>query len=298
MGFRDVQRPRRITQNPWSLIARITSADGVFYLKYVRGAFRQEPGLTQTLHRLAPAHVPDLIASDDTLACWIVRDAGDGFAPAMEPDFGLPVLDALLTDHAALQRATLADAKPWLTLGAKDVRPACFSRFLEDILHARSDLALDQVPHDITDALRAARPKLAELAQGLAALSPPETITHMDLRLTNIRRATGNARLIDWGDTGFGPAFLDLVPLFSELSTGPVARDRIDALLHSALSDWTDHAPLKDLQQAHRLCRIAYPMLYAHGLIHARPSWDPTLTPGYHGLLRFYLTTFLRRLNA
>jgi len=298
LGYLDVQPPTRISRNPWSLIARITSANGVFFLKYVRGAFRQEPGLTDALHGLAPAHVPELIAADDTLACWIVRDAGDGFAPSMEPDFGLPVLGALLADHAALQRKTLADARRWLGLGAKDVRPDRYSQYLDEILRADSDLTQDRVPQATMNALRTAGPGLSDVAQRLIALSPPQTVTHMDLRLTNIRRAKGAARLIDWGDAGFGPAFLDHVPLFSELSAGPVPTDRINALLQSTLSHWTDHAPLKDLQAAHRLCRIVYPMLYAHGLIHARPSWDPTLTPGHHGLLRFYLTTFLQRLNA
>jgi hypothetical protein len=298
LGIRDVRPPQRVRRLPWSLVAPITTADGVFYLKYVRGAFLQEPALTRALHALAPDHVPDLVASDTDLACWITRDAGDAFLPSMEPDAGLSVLDGLLARHAALQRMTLGQPDDWLGRGAKDVRPNRFGPCLDEVLAAGPDLARDGVGPDTLSALNAARPRLASLAAELEALNPPCTVTHMDLRLGNIRRSRGAARLIDWGDAGYGPAFLDLVPLFSELATGRTTAGHVDDLRTAALGRWSGHGTAGDREQAHRLCRIAYPMLYAHGLIHARPTGDPDMDPSHHGLLRFYLNTFLGRLDG
>lgn len=279
----------------WSVIVRLLTPDGPVYLKYVRGAFLHEPGLTRALHRLAPDHLPDILADNPDLGCWLVGDGGAALVPRVLADDGH--VPRLMTAHAALQRATLGDAGSWLALGAKDVRPDRWAGFLDDILAATGALTLDKVTQPVLTGLAAARDPLARLAARVAALNPPMTVVHLDLRRVNIRIRRGRVRVIDWGDAGFGPALLDPVPLLSELAQMGLAETQMQAVRAAHLAPWDGHAT-DDLQQIAAACRTAFPLIYAHGLIHARPSWDATLKPTFYGLLQGYLSIFLERLSA
>jgi hypothetical protein len=288
--------PARARLGTWSMLARFGTDQGPVWLKYVRGAYRQEPAITARLHSLAPDLVPELLARNDELASWLVRDSGtqvtaknaDGRALT---DFW-PVLDA----HTGLQQAAMDQRDQFLTLGAKDVRPAAYSGYLHDLLNAAQSLQDDQVPADTIAALQQAGDTLVRLVGSLQAIDPPQSVVHMDLRLTNLKQRGGRLRIIDWGDAGVGPVFLDPVPLLSELEhAGASALDLADLHDRQALA-WRDHGTSSDLRHAQSLCRVVFPLLFAHGLIACRPTGDPSLRPGFSGFLRSYLQIFLRRL--
>lgn len=279
----------------WSVIVPIRTSDGAMYLKYVRGAFPHEAPMTRALHDLAPDYVPQVVAGNDDLGCWISRDAGSEIdLRAFLRGGHLP---ELLTAHAALQQRAMTGTD-WLDQGAKDLRTVSWAGHLDAIRAARAALDLDQVSPNVIAALNDATGPLHRLAARVDALGTPETMVHMDLRRVNVKLRRGRVRVIDWGDAGLGPAFLDPVPLYSEITTLNLPPEREAELAAAALDSWSGHGTMADLQEARMLCRIAYPMLYAHGLIHARPSWDPTLRPTYYGLLQFYLKTFVDRLAA
>ncbi|MDF0600826.1 phosphotransferase [Psychromarinibacter sp. C21-152] len=290
-----VDGPMQPIHKAWSVIVPIRTGEGAVFLKYVRGAFRHEPGLTRALHALAPDYVPEVLAENADLGCWVVRDAGNDI------DLRAALRDGLLRDllsrHSALQRQTESAPERWLARGAKNLRIARWPGYLEDIRAARAALDADKVTQEVVNGLARAGPALERLCAQLETLAPPETLAHMDLRRINVLERRGRVAVIDWGDAGLGPAFLDPVPLFSEIATLNLPQAESRALVDAAVAPWTDRAAAPALHAARRLCRVAYPLLYAHGLIHARPTADPTLPPTYHGLLQFYLATFLTRLS-
>jgi len=293
-GFAGIRLPGKVRMGAWSMLARFQTDQGAVWLKYVRGAYRQEPALTAFVHRLAPDLVPELLASDDALACWLVRDVGARFAMHMAQARG-PALMAMIDHHAALQAATLECGDELRRLGAKDLRPQNYPRYLDDLLHAEEVLAQDGVGAETVAALARAMDPLRRVAMALVALNPPQTLVHMDLRLTNLKQGAHGLRIIDWGDGGVGPAFLDPVPLYSELDLGGVASEPLKA---RQVSHWQSGGDPRDLARAQSLCRIVFPLLYAHGLVHSRPSREETLRAGFSGYLRGYLDIFLRRLTT
>ncbi len=293
-GF-EVTAPLEVRENTGSLTALFRTTDGDVFLKSVRGASLHEPEVTRAVHRLAPGLVPAIRAENRDLGCWLVDSGGTGLAlPELLRQSHIP---PLLAAQAALQRLTLNTGADWLARGAKDLAPTRWPGYLSDLRGARGALEIDDTPQEVIDALAGADTALSRLTERLVAMRPPMTVVHMDLRRNSITSRDGRPHLINWGDAGFGPAFLDPVPLFSELAALGLTSRAYEDLADAVLRPWTDMAPMKDLRAARDLCRIVYPLLYAHRLIHARPN-DETLAPAFNGLLRFYLSTFLQRLGA
>ncbi len=288
--------PMGAQHKAWSVIVPIRTGRGAVFLKYVRGAFPHEAALTRALHTLAPGHVPEVLAESADLGCWISADAGSEIA--LRSFLAGGHLPALLSAHADLQLQSRARGTGWIDAGAKDLRACTWPGHLDAIRAAEDALDLDNVAPELRSGLDRAEAPLTRLVARMQATGLPDTIVHMDLRRTNVKLRRGKVAVIDWGDCGFGPAMLDPVPLFSEIATLRLPAADTKAQTDAAHAPWADLLPASALQEARALCRIVFPLLYAHGLIHARPSWDPTLPPTYHGLLQFYLKTFLDRLET
>ena len=84
-----------------------------------------EVGLYELLHRVAPGHVLEPIATDTERAWMVLPDGGPVLADLLEGDELVEAMAAALGRYAELQRLVAPHADELVPLGALDMRPAC-----------------------------------------------------------------------------------------------------------------------------------------------------------------------------
>lgn len=208
---------------------------------------RPEAEVTALLHELAPDHIPEVLVEDlrpdDSWRWFVMADAGepvvnnsldfDNVATAFEAGRAL----------ALIQRRAIGDER------LRHVLPKCEAiRLQEACLDAcswfgRRDAAHQEQFAEVGAALSEATRYFGRLAEGLSRV--PSTCVHGDLWAGNIVRAGGSIRLVDWGDTLWGPGGLSVVALLAQHaeSLAPVASEVWSAYAcEMGLREWRGYA--------------------------------------------------------
>ncbi|HAU1236255.1 TPA: aminoglycoside phosphotransferase family protein, partial [Legionella pneumophila] len=88
-------QPENVLNTPWSYVVRFDTSDGYIYLKHTPELFALEPIIIQILHEQFHASVPIIIARNEELNCFLMKDAGKPLRVILKQKF----------DEALLRRA-------------------------------------------------------------------------------------------------------------------------------------------------------------------------------------------------
>ncbi len=219
-----------IKDRPWSMVAKVPTADGTLWFKENRAGTRFEAGLLCALARWAPDDVITPIAVDAARGWSLLPDGG---APLRDLD---PRPDAahwerMLAGHADLQRRLAGRVLDMLAFGVPDHRPhAIMAQF-------------DRLP--VPAAVAKLRPRWSDLCDELAASPIPASLQHDDLHDGNV---FASGRFFDWGDANVGHPFSVLLVAMR------VAAQRLDAVALDRIRDayldvWSDLATGEELRR-------------------------------------------------
>lgn len=68
--------PESVLNTPWSYVIRFATSDGYIYLKHTPELLALEASIIQILHDQFHVFVPEIIARNDELNCFLMKDAG------------------------------------------------------------------------------------------------------------------------------------------------------------------------------------------------------------------------------
>lgn len=203
--------PEVVLETPWSSVMRFDTADGLVYLKIMPELIALEAGITQVLHDQFKAPVPEVIAYNDELHCFLMKDAGRPLREVLKQDFDVGLLCRAIGDFSALQNQTADHVDLFLNMGVPDWRLDKLSGLFKELLLEKEVLLADGLSEKEIDELTGLLPTVTELCKQLAAYSIPETLVQCDFHDNNILIGdAGKLTFIDLGEVVISHPFFSL----------------------------------------------------------------------------------------
>lgn len=237
--------PAQGRARPYSVVARVPTADGTVWFKASPPASSFEPALLKALATWYPGRFPAPVAVDLDRAWSLTRDGGPTLRQAGAHAGDLGAWHAMLRGYAELQFGLARHAAELLALGLADLRPGSVPGQFERLLAGPAAERAVDAPDGITArqyrALRELAPRLREWCAELGELGIPASLDHADAHPNNVFAVTGTP--FDWGDAAVAHPFCSLLVALrtgAEHADLPPHAPELAALTDGYLSPWLD----------------------------------------------------------
>lgn len=191
-----------ILNTAWSTIYRFNTNQGFVFLKKVPALLSIEANVINVLYNEFNAPVPRIIAYNDQLHCFLMRDAGiplyDYFKDHFQPD----ILIKTMHEYTTLQMMTADKVQVFLEMGVPDWRLTKITQLYQDLI-AEENLLMDGgITDDELTTLKKLTPKLLSICEQLSRYKIQDTFGHADMHDKNIliHPNTQQTTLIDLGE--------------------------------------------------------------------------------------------------
>lgn len=291
-GFGKIEHATQVRAWEFSTVLRLTAGAQRFFFKAVPAGREREMRVTRRVAERLPHLVAPVIASDVEQG-WMLMAGVEG--PSLEGISDVRRWEAAARAYAGLQIDWIDHTAELLTLGVRDLRPACLAAEVDacfaDGRALSPGLRRDLRPPEL-EALRKLSPVLANACTELEARGIPNTLDHADLWASNVIDTANGPVIIDWEDACLSHPFFGLWYLLMS------AEDRVDdpARAQSRIRDaylepWTRYASSEQLRATFDLAQRLAPLCFA---ITFRLDVLPLLDASWE--LREFVPFFLRRL--
>lgn len=263
--------PETVLQTPWSTVIRFSTSKGDFYLKQTPSAISAEPKIIQLMATQFQANVPFVIAFNDSLHCFLMKDSGQNLRAYLKSEFQPNLLYQAVKEYTSIQRSTENHIEPFLVLGVPDWRVDKLPRLYDDIIHQEKLLIGDGLTDKEIKALHDLRPQFLAQCEQLSQFQIPETIGIPDINTNNVLIDTNTNKMtcIDWGESTFTHPFFSLHNYLKQaiIHHGVKESDNIfNQLQDTCLEKWLELAPKVKLLQALALAKKFYPVYSVLGI--------------------------------
>lgn len=112
--------PDVIQDNPWSVVYRFKTKQGLIFLKQVSSKLSLEPKVINLLQTEFNANVPFIIAENKEQHCFLMKDAGIQLHHYFKKHFNADILIQTMQSYTKLQIATINKIERFFDLGVPD----------------------------------------------------------------------------------------------------------------------------------------------------------------------------------
>lgn len=214
-GYVPIETPQIIQDTPWSSVSKILTTNGFVYLKLMPLTLSLEPQVTQLLATKFDAPVPNIIAQNQELHCFLMSDCGQPLRSLLKHNFQVDLLKQALGIYTRIQFATANQVYIFLKLGVPDWRLAKLPDLYVQLILQQDFLQQDGMTADDIIRIQGSQHKVSELCEKLAIYNIPETLDHTDFHDNNIVLDSNTKKLsiIDWGETVITHPFFSVLNL-------------------------------------------------------------------------------------
>lgn len=207
-----LKAPEMVVETPWSTVIRFSTSQGYFYLKQTPASIAIESKIILFLANNVHLKVPEIIAVNDALHCFIMKDSGEALRQYLKRDMQPDLLCRALTQYTSLQRALEADVNSLLALGLPDWRLTNIPHLFSQLIQQKDFLQADGMTGEELEQLEKISPKLTDQCKFLAQYQIPETFVQSDFHSNNILFDSNKQKLtlIDLGETVITHPFFSL----------------------------------------------------------------------------------------
>ncbi|MDQ2994564.1 MAG: aminoglycoside phosphotransferase family protein [Pseudomonadota bacterium] len=211
-GYSFKQSPIIMVATPWSKVIRFSTSKGYIYLKQAPPPISVEPKIFQLLADQFQANVPFVIAINEDLHCFLMKDAGQTLREYLKTDFQPNLLCQAIKHYTALQRSTENHIEPFLAMGIPDWRLDKLPLLYDNIINQVELLKSDGLTEKELQILQDLSPQFSAQCELLSQYQIPETIAIYDFNTNNvlIEPNTKNITCIDLGEAVITHPFLSL----------------------------------------------------------------------------------------
>ena len=205
--------PECIQDTPWSTVYCFETEHGTFFLKIVPPALTLEAKIIAILQQEFNAPVPELIADNQELHCFLMMDAGirlyDYFTKAFQADY----LIQAVQDYSTLQIATSQKIEKFLEKGVPDWQLEKLPILYQALISQEKLLSEDGLNQDELNKLKQLAPKFTTICEKLSRYKIQDAFGHADFHDKNILidTKTGKTTLIDLGEVVITHPFFSLL---------------------------------------------------------------------------------------
>lgn len=177
--------PESIQNTPWSDVSRFKTSVGYIYLKITPKLIAHEPIIIQALHDQCNAPVPEIIANNIDLNCFLMKDAGQHLRPTLKNNFDIDLACKAIEVFASFQLSTSGHVTELIDVGVPDWRLDKFPRLYRMLLLQRNILKEDGLSEkeiiDLEDLISV----VDELSKNVIAYDVHQTIVQPDFNDNN-----------------------------------------------------------------------------------------------------------------
>lgn len=204
--------PELVQNTPWSYVVRFLTSDGYIYLKHTPPMLALEPHILQLLQKQFKASVPEVIAYDNSLYCFLMKDAGRPLREILKTKFDVLLLGKAIEKFSSLQLAVADHVRVFLTMGVPDWRLEKLPNLYQQLLLETKILMDDGLTDIDMKQLENLLPMVIHLCAELVNIPIKQTITQCDFHDNNILiNSSQHITFIDLGEIVISHPLFSLV---------------------------------------------------------------------------------------
>ena len=211
-GYSLQNSPEIIQETPWSNVIRLFTAEGDIYLKQPSPALAEEANVIQFLAQQFQASVPDVIATNDDLHCFLMKGAGIALRNYLKTEFKPDLLCQSIKKFTAFQRSTESNVEPFFAFDIPDWRLNQLPQLYQYVISQVGVLKADGMTDQEMEALHDLTPQVTREFQLLSQCKILETIVQPDFNTNNIifNPDTHQFTFVDLGELAISHPFFSI----------------------------------------------------------------------------------------
>lgn len=245
---------QKVVEPAHSIVNKINTSLGVFYLKQTPPALFLEPDTISLLQDQGCQHIPTVIAKNDRYHCFLTTACGDVSLRALfsKDSIDMDLLARGISHYVSIQRTLENDTPKLIAFGLPDWRLDKFPLLYRELIQETDLLIADGLSQKEITTLNQAYDFCVEQCERLSKYKIPETINHCDFQDNNMLLApkTGELSIIDWGETVISHPFFSLNTCLWNLTYFHNIKPddfRYQTLQRFCVSSWLDSHEESDL---------------------------------------------------
>lgn len=295
-GYVMVDTPEIIQETPWSCVARFVTRDGYIYLKHTPEKLSLEARILQALHHEFQAPVPNVIAYNAKLNCFLMEDAGKSLRGILHQKFDEFLLCKAIDQFTSLQISVADRVDVFLNIGVPDWRLNKLPGLYNGLISKRDLLIADGLTEMEISQLEWLLPTVTQLCEKLSTYFINQSMVQPDFNDNNtlIDEKSQHITFIDLGEIAITHPFFSLLNCLQQLKKHYGLREEEGAyqrIKDYCLKNYRNFEPEKQLLEAFSIANLLFPIygaLSGYRLIaacdkarftgefqrHGRPSWQ------------------------
>lgn len=260
--------PENMQDTPWSHVTRFATTDGYVYLKHTPKLIALEPVITQILHDQFHASVPEIIAYNKKLNCFLMKDAGKSLRQILKKQFDVELLSKGIHQFTSLQLNVADHVDVLIDISVPDWRLDKLPDLYMQLLSQEDILIADGLSEKEISELKILFPKISNLCQKLFSYSIKQSIVQPDFHDNNLLiNDAGNITIIDLGEIVISHPFFSLINCLYQAKKHHAVKDTDDAyqqLMDACFENYMHYEPKNRLLDAFA---IAQTLLFVYGAL-------------------------------
>lgn len=260
--------PDIMLETPWSNVVRFSTSKGTIYLKQPAPLISQEAKITQLLADKFHASVPFVMASNDELHCFLMKDAGVTLRTYLKTEFQPSLLCKAINQYTAMQRSTENDIESLLALEVPDWRLDKLPKLYDHMINQTDFLKANGLTDKELKLLTDFSSQILEELTSLSQYQIPETLVQSDFHSNNIliNPITKKLTFIDLGEVVITNPFFSLHTFLCQvmLHDGVKELDETyQTLQDTCIENWLELGAKNELMTGFKLAKKLWPIYSA-----------------------------------
>jgi hypothetical protein len=300
LDYQTEHTPQSIKDVPWSTIYCFETSKGRVFLKTMAEPFSIEPTLLTFISENVSQHVPQVIATNLTLRCFLMNDAGVCLRDILKNAFDEKYFGSIFQIYADIQIACIPYVEKLIATGLNDWRLKNLPTLFQNFLNEETLLMKDGLSQQEIEKLKKSIPTFINLCDSLAAYGIPETLEHGDFHDNNVLIKDQNVAINDWGDACISHPFFSFLSFFDRAKRHHKISEE-NALYKNTknifLNKWRSYGSKSTLINALTLAKKIKPVVFALSFSRIFSCPNAHRYPQYNGYMAEALRDFIKRIN-
>ncbi len=205
--------PEEVQNTPWSSVVRFTTSNGYIYLKRTPKLIALEADIIQILHDQFKFSVPEIIAKNTELNCFLMKDEGRALRGLLKNKFDVDLFSKAIDQFTLMQVEVSDHVKVLLDIGVPDWRLNKLPDLFKQLLAEKNILMADGLSEIEIAELERLLPRIADLCEKLSRYAIKETLVQPDFHDNNtlINETSQKMTVIDLGEIVISHPFFSLI---------------------------------------------------------------------------------------
>lgn len=255
--------PEDVLNTPWSYVVRFATSDGYIYLKHTPELIALEADIIQILHDQFHVSVPEVIAHNAELNCFLMKDAGRPLRGILKQEFDAGLFCKAIDKFTSMQLTVADHVNVFLDIGVPDWRLDKLPELYMELLSQKEILIADGLSENEIGKLEELLPKVSQLCNKMSSYAIKPSIVQPDFNDNNILVAdkSRDITFIDLGEIAISHPFFSLVNCFLQVKKHHGLTEEDDAyqqLIGACLKNFLIYDSEKNLLDAFAMARTLF----------------------------------------